>query len=306
MSITLDPETFAREFARLQPSAPAVPRAVFLVRPDGFRLSTQSASDNAYMDLALGVDPQRALAQHAVLADAIRKFARIPVHVFAGSTDTPDAVFPNNVFACTPKRAIVGAMRHPDRQRESRRDDIVAALAAECGGAVERMDQHHGVVTELTGPLIVDRARGVGFHGLSERLNMAGVEATHRAFGLAASFVFDLVPGEYHTNVVMSVLAGRALVLHAPTIAEPEAARAIVDAYAPHAILLNDAEKAAFVANCIALTDDQVWMSARAERALSYATRGAFNRAGFTIHTAEIDEIEKAGGSLRCCIGEIY
>ena len=83
-------------------------------------------------------------------------------------------------------------------------------------------------------------------------------------------------------------------------------AGAIVDAYAPHAILLNDAEKAAFVANCIALTDDQVWMSARAERALSYATRGAFNRAGFTIHTVEIDEIEKAGGSLRCCIGEIY
>ncbi|HET7845627.1 MAG TPA: arginine deiminase-related protein, partial [Xanthomonadales bacterium] len=288
------------------PRFAAVPRAVFLVRPDGFSLSTQSASDNAYMDLAKRVDPERALAQHAVLADAIRRHARIPVHVFAGSADTPDAVFPNNVFACTPSRAIVGAMRHPDRQRESRRADIVAALAAECGGAVERMDQHHGVVTELTGPLIVDRARAVGFHGLSERLNMAGVEATHRAFSLSLSFAFDLVPGEYHTNVVMAVLAGRALVLHAASIADPDAARAIVDAYAPHAVLLSDAEKAEFVANCIALTDDQVWMSARAERALSYATRAAFARAGFTIYTVEIDEIEKAGGSLRCCVGEIF
>jgi hypothetical protein len=306
MSITLDPETFVREWRRQQPRHPAVPRAVFLVRPDGFSLSHHAARDNAYMDLARAVDPERALAQHAVLVEAIRRHARIPVRVFAGAAETPDAVFPNNVFACVPGRLIVGAMRHPDRQRESRRADIVAALAVECGGVVERMDEHLGVVTELTGPLIVDRARAVGLHGLSERLNMAGVEATHRAFGLGSSFAFDLVPGEYHTNVVMAVLAGRALVLHAPSIADPDAARAIVDAYAPHAILLSDAEKQAFVANCIALTGDQVWMSANAERALTYATRAAFGRAGFTIHTVEIDEIEKAGGSLRCCVGEIF
>ena len=32
----------------------------------------------------------------------------------------------------------------------------------------------------------------------------------HEAFGLRATLMFDLAPGEYHTNVVLAVLAGRA------------------------------------------------------------------------------------------------
>jgi N-dimethylarginine dimethylaminohydrolase len=47
-------------------------------------------------------------------------------------------------------------------------------------------------------------------------------------------------------------------------------------------------------------------MSALAERHLSQATRHGLARAGFVVHTVEIDEIEKAGGSLRCCIGELF
>jgi N-dimethylarginine dimethylaminohydrolase len=40
--------------------------------------------------------------------------------------------------------------------------------------------------------------------------------------------------------------------------------------------------------------------------ALSAAERAAFARAGFTLHAVPLPEIEKAGGSLRCCIGEIF
>ena len=163
-----------------------------------------------------------------------------------------------------------------------------------------------GVITELTGPLVIDRGRGIGYHGRTERLNDAGVRATHAAFDLRLSFVFDLVPAEYHTNVVMAVLAARALVVHAASFADPEVPRAIARGYGGHAVWLGDEEKAAFAGNCIALAADQVWMSAVAERSLAHATRRAFGRAGFVIHTVELDEIEKAGGSLRCCIGEIF
>ncbi len=300
--------TFADHWnpARFPADQPATARAVYLVEPTGFRLSAQSASDNAYMDLAQRADPERALAQHRVLAATIRSHARLPVHVFAGDPATPEAVFPNNVYATGGGRVIVGAMRHPDRQREAGRTDIVEAQARHTGYPVERLDRQDGVVAELTGPLAIDRARALGWCGMTERCNPAGARAMHEAFGLRLTCGFPLAPAEYHTNVVMAVLAGRALVVHAASFPDPAAIEALASVYAPHVIQLDDAEKAAFVGNCIALRDDQVWMSARAERALTRPSRLALERAGFVVHTVEIDEIEKAGGSFRCCIGEIF
>ena len=289
--------------ARFPATRRATARAALMVEPTGITLSDESASDNRYMDLARGIDPGRAVAQHRVLADAIRRHARIPVEVFAGSPDTPDAVFPNNVYGTTETRALLGAMRHEVRRREARREDILAWLARD--RPLVRVDGE-GVVAELTGPLVIDRARGIGWHGRTERLNDAGVRALHEAFGLALSYAFDLVPTEYHTNVVMAVLAGRVLVVHPGSLVDPEAVDAIAPVYGDRVIRLDDEEKAAFVGNCIALSDDTVWMSARAERALGHAHRHLLDRAGFSVHTVEIDEIEKAGGSLRCCVAEVF
>ena len=65
-------------------------------------------------------------------------------------------------------------------------------------------------------------------------------------------------------------------------------------------------EHAAFVGNCIALTADTVWMSAAADAALSPAHRTRLSAAGFGVRSVPLAAIEAAGGSLRCCIGEIY
>jgi N-dimethylarginine dimethylaminohydrolase len=299
---THDAAAFAR--AAPPPLGRATARAVLLVEPTGFRLSGETASDNAYMDLARRVDPARALAQHRVLAQAIREQARLPVRVFAGDPASPDAVFCNNVFGSVPGRFVVGAMRHPERIRESRREDLIAAFRDE-GRTVLRIDATPGAVAELTGPLVIDRTRGIGFHGLTERCNEAGARAMHAAFDLSRSLAFPLAAGEYHTNVVLALLAGRAAVVHEPSVGADVCA-ALDVLYGPHVIRIDDAEKAAFVANCIALTPDQCWMSAIAERALSPRSRAALRAAGFTPHTVEIDEIEKAGGSLRCCVAEVF
>ena len=282
----------------------ATARAVMLVEPTGMRLSGETATDNRYMDPARTIDPERAVGQHRVLADAIRKYTGLPVQVFAGSPDTPDAVFPNNVFACAAGRLVIGAMRHPERQRESHRADIAAWFAGQ-GYEAHRIDRHAFAVSELTGPTIIDRARRIGFFGLTERMNREGVRATHDALGLVLGFEFPLKVDEYHTNVVMSVLASRALVAHRNSFDDPDVPEAIAEVY-DHAIWLSDEEKRGYAGNCIALDEHRVFMSATAERSLSLDTRRRFDRAGFTIHTVEIDEIEKAGGSLRCCIAEIY
>ncbi|MCM2335579.1 MAG: arginine deiminase-related protein, partial [Pseudomonas sp.] len=65
-------------------------------------------------------------------------------------------------------------------------------------------------------------------------------------------------------------------------------------------------EHAAFAGNAIALSPDAVWMSARAGAALTPGHRQALAGAGFDVRTVELDAIEAGGGSLRCCVGEIF
>src|SRR3546814_2099564 len=103
--------------------------------------------------------------------------ADVPVITFPGDPATPDAVFPNNVFGTAPGRLIVGRMRHPVRQREAERADIRAFFGDVLGYDEIDLSGCDDLVAELTGSLIIDRARGVGYCGLSERCDMAGAQA---------------------------------------------------------------------------------------------------------------------------------
>lgn len=284
-------------------TAPANARAAFLVAPEGFRLAEQSASDNRYMDLALAASPERALAQHRALQRSLSQ--RLPTIAFAGDPETPDAVFPNNVFATAPGRLILGHMRHPVRQREAERLDIRAFFTDVLGYSTHDLRAQPGIC-ELTGSMVVDRARGIGYVAYTERCDAAGADAMHEAFGLRASFRFALTPDEYHANVVMSVLASRALVICPDAFADPAAPAALAAFYAPAVIELSSAEKNAFAGNCIALDDEVVWLSQAAADALAPHNHAALQRAGFQVGAVALDEIEKAGGSLRCCVGEVF
>ena len=297
-----DPDAFAATLRALPVRRPGVPRGVFLVAPADFRLARESASDNAYMQMAQTVDAQRAAAQHQALASALAR-AGIPTHIFPGDPDTPDAVFPNNVFATAPGRLIVGAMRHAVRQREADRADIRAWFRDLLG--YRQIDlSAQPLVAELTGSLVIDRARGIGYCGLSERCDRAGAAAMARAFDLDHVLVFELATGEYHTNVVMSALAGRGLLLCPDGFADAAVAAAL--ARLDGSVVIDSEEKAGYVGNCIALGERGLWMSACALGALRSATRKAIEAHGLAIHSVELDELEKAGGSLRCMIGEVY
>ena len=302
--ITRDPAAFFAFARGIAPDfGPATARAAFLVAPDGFALALQSAQDNAYMAGAGEFDAERASQQHRDLQRAIS--ASLPTICFAGNPDTPDAVFPNNVFATAAGRSIVGRMRHEVRQREAAREDIRGFFGGVLDYAeIDLSAQEHPC--ELTGALVIDRARGLGYCGLSERCDDAGARLMHEAFGLRATLLFDLAPGEYHTNVVLAVLAGRAAVVCPRGFADPDVPAAIAGFHAPHAVVCDEAEHAAFVGNCIVLSDETVWMSAKADAALSPAHRAQLAAAGFGVAAVELDAIEAGGGSLRCCIGEIF
>jgi hypothetical protein len=238
------------------------------------------------------------------LARALR--ADVPVVTFPGDAATPDGMFPNNVFATAPGRFIVARMRHGVRQREAERDDIRAFFRDVL--RYEEIDLSRGDsgVAELTGSLVIDHARGVGYCGLSERCDMDGARAMHDAFGLRLMFCFDLAEGEYHANVVMASLAGRAVMLAPDGFADPEVPRAIAGAFGGRALWLSPEQKRAYAANAITLSPNRTWMSTRASASLTDAQRATLAEWGFAIGVAELDEIEKAGGSLRCCVAEIF
>src|SRR5690606_8364403 len=223
--------------------------------------------------------------------------------------------FPNNVFATAradarspggfAPRLVVGRMRHPVRQREAQRQDIRHWFRDVAGyGECDLSTQPHPC--ELTGALVIDRARGLGYCGLSERCDAEGAALLHEAFGLRATLAFDLAPGEYHANVVLAVLAGRAALFAPDGFADPAVPAAIAALYAPHAVAVTAAERDAFACNAIALSAGTVWMSAAAAAALRPETRAGLARAGFRVRAVELDAIEAAGGSLRCCVAEIF
>lgn len=301
--LTRDPAAFVRHVESLPADAgPACAKGAFVVSPEGFALAAQSAEDNHYMDLSRRIDPERALAQHRRLKIALSQ--ELPTVSFPGDPRTPDAVFPNNVFATVPGALLIGQMRHPVRQAEAERRDIREFFTRLLGYRAIDLRERPGV-GELTGSLVIDRARGIGFCGLSPRCDRAGAEAMHAAFGLRATLVFDLAESEYHANVVMSVLASRALAIAPGGFADPAVAEAIAGLY-PHVIRLSAEEKRGFAGNCIALGGERVWMSEAAAQCLSPDSRRAFVAAGFDIGTVALDEIEKSGGSLRCCVAEIF
>ncbi|HET6586398.1 MAG TPA: arginine deiminase-related protein [Oleiagrimonas sp.] len=304
--ITSSPAEFLEAFAALEPLPDASPtaRTAFLVAPVAFSLAGESARDNAYMDMSLAVDPHRALAQHAGLARALREDC--PVITFPGDPQTPDAVFPNNVFGTAPGRFVIGRMRHPVRQLEAARADIRGFFGDVLGYDEIDLSACPDMAAELTGSLIIDRARRVGFCGLSERCNEAGAAAMHKAFDLRLPFCFELAPTEYHTNVVMALLASRAVILAADGFADSAVPEAVARAYDDRVIHLDAAQKQAFAANAITLCGERVWMSARAAASLTDAQNQALADYGFAIGSVDLSEIEKAGGSLRCCVGEIY
>ncbi len=307
--ILRDPEAFVQRARQIPADQPGCARAAFLIAPEGMQLAVDSASDNQYMDLSKSVDAARALQQHARLHRELAR--RLPTVCFPGAPDTPDAVFPNNVFATArlagePNgRFIVGRMRHRVRQREADRADLHGFFVDLLG--YQRIDLR-GMpgISELTGTLVIDRARGLGFAGLSPRCDEDGIRAMYAAFGLRAVLAFELGAGEYHTNVVMSALAGRGLVISPSAFVDPAVPEALIDLYGDDAIVLDAAEVRAFGGNCIALDHDRVWMSEAAADGLAPATRAHFGRRGWHVAGVPLDEIEKAGGSLRCCVAEIF
>jgi N-dimethylarginine dimethylaminohydrolase len=260
--------------------------------------------DNGYRRPVVTVDVRRAMQQHHALVETLGAFG-VPALVLPGLPAMDEAAFVAGVYATVPGRFVVGAMRHGMRRLEAEREDVRRLMTEVLGyGLVDLAAGLH--VAEATGSLVVDRARGIGFCGLSPRADESGCAALHAAFRLRLCFRFALRPGEHHTSMVLAVLAGRACVMDPGAFADPTVPEAIAAAYPGRVLELDAAEQAAFAGGCVAVTEGDVLFSQTAFAALRAGSRAALEAWGFRLHAVAVDEFEKAGGSLRCLISELY
>jgi len=305
--IVKTPEEFLKAIAQNQypiKQAGAM-KAAFMVSPVGFVLDEQTASDNEYMQMDQETDADLAIVQQMNLARKISDCG-IPVMTFPGSEQTPDAVFPNNAFATAHgNKYIVGAMLHPNRQKETQRKDINMFFNEMLGYKRHHIKREKGIA-ELTGVLVPDRARNIGFCGMTERVNDNGAKAMYEMFNLDLMFQFDLAQGEYHTNVVLACLAGKACMIHADSFSDKNVPEAIAKFYQGKTIFLTDEEKLAFAGNGITITENDLFLSTTAFKTLSQDKKDKLESWGFNLHHVQVSELEKAGGSLRCMVGEIF
>ncbi len=301
------PEEFLRAFGdgrAFRSDRPVAMRAALVVTPVGFRVSEESATDNRYMRPGSPVDVPRALAQHRNLVSRLGELG-VPAVVVSGREGLDDAVYPNNVYGTAPGRFVVGSMLHPVRRAEAQREDVRALFRDTFSYAITDLSTQ-SCVAELTGPLVLDRPRGIGYCGMTGRVDEAGCAAMHEAFDLRLTFRFGLVPEEYHTNLVLAVLAGRACVLYPGAFTDPGVPDAIARVYDGRTLVLTDEEKQHFAGNCLAVNENDVLFSATARQALRPSSVEALESWGFRLHDVEVDELEKGGGSLRCLIAEVF
>lgn len=303
MHLTDDPDDFADRRPALPPVGPVTMRAALLVDPGAFAVAEESAEDNRYMDPDQAVDRALAMSQHGVLGEGLRR-SGVPTIVLPACSGLPDAVFPNNVYAITPDVAVLGSMLHPIRRAEAEREDARVLLEHTLGRTL--VDLSDGPVGELTGVLAIDHPRRAAICGLSGRCVPEAVEPMARALGLELVLVTPLVPEEYHLNVVLAVLAGRAVVMHDAAFVDGRMPRAMDRAFDGAVHHLSREEKDAFAANCMAFTPDIVGLSQTAEDALETHTRRFFDQQGFTRLAVDVSELEKGGGSLRCLVAEVF
>lgn len=294
--------------------------AVLMVRPARFGFNPQTAASNAFQHGRDEESPQAAaLEEFAAVAAALRA-AGVRVVIAADSAEPPkpDAVFPNNwVSFHADGTAVLYPMLAPNRRLE-RRDAVLDEVVAAGFRLARTVDLTHreaeGKFLEGTGSLVLDRANRVAYACLSPRtdLDVLGEFAQVMDYDLVTFEAFD-EDGRpvYHTNVVMSVGTGYAVLCSEtlPDGARRDALLAKLRATGHDVLHISRAQMRAFAGNVLELgvPDGRILaLSTTAAHALSVEQRQLLESHVrlVPVHIPHIEHV--GGGGVRCMLAEIH
>ena len=296
-----------------------------MVRPATFRKNEETAGNNHYQKDADVEDVhQQALDEFDGMVDDLRaRGVDVIVVEDDPSTDTPDALFPNNwVSFHADGRVGLYPMFAPNRRLERREDilhDLVQSQGFDLDEIVDFTEfEAHEAYLEGTGSMVLDRIHGKAYAALSPRTDRNAFEQWCESMDVEG-VVFEAMQtvGEdrlpiYHTNVMMAIGTGWAAVCldcldHAD---DRILLRDSLEADGLTVIPLSEAQINRFAGNMLEVQtragDKLIVMSQNAFDTLSEDQRATLGQFGTLVHN-DLNTIETCGGgSARCMMAEIH
>ena len=301
--------------------------SVFMVRPHSFRKNEETATNNHYQRDIAQASPEeiieRAQEEFDGLVDQL-KAAGIEVVVFdeAEPHETPDALFPNNWISTHADGTVALYPMFAPNRRTERREDVPLVLEHQFGFDVRQIIdftefESHNKFLEGTGSIVLDRINRKAYAALSDRTDARALEhfCDQLDFEPVAFQAFQTVDNQrlpiYHTNVMMSIGSGYAVVC-LDCIDSDDERKQVVDAIAQDGlelVAITEEQVNQFAGNMLELTRDEgpvLVMSASAYQSLVPGQIEKLQQHTTLLH-APLPTIETCGGgSARCMIAEIH
>ena len=298
-----------------------------MVRPHSFRKNEETATNNHYQRDIAQASPEEIIERAQEEFDGLvgqLKAAGVEVVVFdeAEPHETPDALFPNNWVSTHADGTVALYPMFAPNRRTERREDIPLVLEHQFGFDVRQIIdftefESHNKFLEGTGSIVLDRVNRKAYAALSDRTDARALEhfCDQLDFEPVAFQAFQTVDNQrlpiYHTNVMMSIGSGYAVVC-LNCIDSDEERKQVVDAIAQDGlelIAITEEQVNQFAGNMLELTGDDgpvLVMSASAYQSLVPEQIEKLQQHTTLLH-APLPTIETCGGgSARCMIAEIH
>ena len=301
--------------------------SVFMVRPNSFRKNEETATNNHYQRDISQTSPEEIIERAQEEFDGLAAqltAAGIEVVVFdeAEPHKTPDALFPNNWISTHADGTVALYPMFAPNRRTERREDVPLVLEHQFGFDVRQIIdftefESHNKFLEGTGSIVLDRINRKAYAALSDRTDARALEhfCDQLDFEPVTFEAFQTVDNQrlpiYHTNVMMSIGSGYAVVC-LNCIDSDEERKRVVDAIAQDGLELIDISEEQvnqFAGNMLEVTGNEgpvLVMSASAYQSLAPGQIEKLQQHTTLLH-APLPTIETCGGgSARCMIAEIH
>ena len=302
--------------------------AVILVRPSGFGYDPVTAESNGFQHQVTDADlRQRAGAEFDALLDALRHCGIRTTVLDPADPAAPNGVFPNNWFSTHPHGTIVLYPMCAATRRSERDPALRSALEREGFHVQQVLDlsswEQRGLFLEGTGSVVIDRLHQRAYACISPRTSEPALNAWCEYVDLVPIAFNATMDGTltgapvYHTNVVMSIGEGFAVVcLEAlPYPAERQEVEEELRAAGKELIPISLDQMHHYVGNLLQLRGTPlpggperqfILLSETAFLALHPEQRLALQRHGQLV-PVPVPTIETVGGgSVRCMLAENF
>ena len=291
-----------------------------MVRPASFGFNRETADSNAFQQKSSeSISVEKALFEFDGFVETLsQKGIEVIVVEDTAQPEKPDAIFPNNWFSCHPYgKLILYPMMAPNRRAERRPEIIQEIQRSFDVKEIIDLSSHEdeGRFLEGTGSIVFDHLNRLAYACLSPRTDKELFRQVCALLG------YQPVPfhaldqnGQaiYHTNVMMAIGSGYAVICLDSITNEKEKAQ-VIESLTDSSLTIVDISFEQMLSFC----GNMLELSSSSGEKLLAMSRTAYNHltpqqkqqleAFVTLLPINVDTIETiGGGSVRCMMAEIF